>query len=236
VAMLLVFPFAGYVAQRLRASAPRLAGPIGLAFAFSFGLMLLAVPAQLAQPVIGLRWLHEFLARASAGSFIVGMLCCGCALKDRVRRFDGQGSLPAAITYFWVSLTLLPIGCLVGLGALMLLGHQAGQEWAENFRQSFRHTMLWHLAFWEWIGALVAFAFLTGSVLLLPASSGKSRKRSVRASAPAEAGMDSLLRGPRSQQTTRRPDFLDTAPAGENGKNEGIISNPVSAGPFRRTN
>jgi hypothetical protein len=45
-----------------------------------------------------------------------------------------------------VSLTLLLVGCLASLGALMLLGHHAGHVWAEEFRQSFRHTMLWRLA------------------------------------------------------------------------------------------
>jgi hypothetical protein len=90
--------------------------------------MFLAVATQLAQPVIGLRWLHEFLARASAGCFIVGVLCCcGCALKDRLRSFEGQGSLPAALALYWAALTLVPIGCLASLGALMLLGQQAGQ-------------------------------------------------------------------------------------------------------------
>lgn len=181
-AMLLALPFAGYVAQRLHAITPRLARSAGLTFAFSFVLMLLSVASQLAQPGIGLQWLHEFLARASAGIFSLGMICCCvCALKDRFRCFGGQGSLPAALAFYWVSLTLLPIGCLASLGALMLLGHQAGQMWAEDLRQSFRHTMLWQLAFWEWIGAGVAFTFLAGSVVLLPVSCWESRKSSVSA-------------------------------------------------------
>ena len=176
-AMLLALPFAGYLAQRLHAIKPRLARSAGLSFAFGFALMVLSVTAQLAQPVIGLPWLHEFLARASAGIFVVGMFCCcACALKDRLHRFGGQRSLPAALALYWWSLTLLPIGCLAGIGVLVLLGHQAGQTWAEDFRQSFRHTMLWQLAFWEWIGAMVAFGFLTGSVLLLPVSWVEWRK------------------------------------------------------------
>ena len=181
-AMLLVLPFAGYVAQHLRAITPGLARSAGLTFALSFVLMLLTVAMQLAQPDIGRWWLHEFLARASAGIFSLGMLCCCvCALKDRFRCFGGQGSLPAALAFYWVSLTLLPIGCLASIGALMLLGQQGGQMWAEDLRQSFRHSMLWQLAFWEWIGAGVAFAFLTGSVLLLPVSRRESRKSSASA-------------------------------------------------------
>ncbi len=193
-AMLLVLPFAGYVAQRLQAIAPRLARPAGLAFASGFVLMLLSVAVQLVQPVIGLRWLHEFLARASVGVFVAGMLCCcACALKDRLRCFGGRGVLPVMLASFWVSLTLLPIGCLAGIGALILLGQQGGQAWADDFRHSFRHTMLWQLAFWEWIGAAVAFLFLTGSVLLLPVSCGERREITDRGYAPAEGGMDPLL-------------------------------------------
>ena len=193
VALLLAFPFAGYVAQRLHGIAPRLGRSAGLAFAFGFVLMFLSVAVQLAQPVIGLRWLHEFLARAAAGTFVAGMLCCcACALKDRVRCFGGQGLLPANLALCWLSLTLLPIGCAVGIGSLMLLGHPAGLAWAEDFRQSFRHTVFWQLAFWEWIGAGVAFGFLAGSVLLLPDSCEDTRKRSARALAPAAGGVDSF--------------------------------------------
>ncbi len=170
-AVLLVWPFAGYVEQRLRAITPRLARSAGVSFALGFVLMLLAIVAQLAQPMLGVRWLHEFLARASAAIFAVGMLCCCVAtLKDRLRFFGGQRSLGNALAFCWASLTLLPIGCLAIIGALMLLGQQADQAWAEDARQLFRHTMLWHLAFWEWVGAVAAFAFLAISVLLLPAA------------------------------------------------------------------
>jgi hypothetical protein len=195
-AMLLALPFGGYVAQHLHAITPRLARSAGLAFACGFGLMLLALVAQFAQPVIGLRWLHEFLARAAAGSFIVGTFgCCGCALKDRLRCFGGQASLPGALAFYWLLLTLLPAACLAGFGTLVLLGQHAGLTWAEDFRQSFRHTVFWQLAFWEWLGAVLAFAFLTGSALLLPASCGETRKSSGRASALAAASMGSLSRG-----------------------------------------
>jgi hypothetical protein len=197
-AMLLLLPFAGYVAQCLHDITPRLARSAGLTFALSFILMVFAVVVQLAQPIIGLRWMHEFLARAAAGSFIIGMLGCGaCALKDRIRGFDAQGSLPVALVFSWLSLILLPLGCLAGIGALMLLGHQAGVTWAEDFRQSFRHTMLWQLAFWEWTGAVLAFAFLASSALLLPVRHWESGEIPGRPSTPASASMNPLWRRPR---------------------------------------
>jgi hypothetical protein len=51
---------------------------------------------------------------------------------------------------------------------LKFLGHQADQAWAEQARQSFRHTILWNLAFWEWIGSVLCFMFMVVTVLLLP--------------------------------------------------------------------
>jgi MFS superfamily sulfate permease-like transporter len=77
---------------------------------------------------------------------------------------------------------LVPTGCLTGIGVILLLGQHAGVTWAEDFRQSFRHTVLWHLAFWEWIGVGLGYVFMALSVLLLPTSDGERRPRSGRAS------------------------------------------------------
>jgi hypothetical protein len=168
-AALLVLPFAGYVEQRLRPIMPRLARAAGVALAAGFLLVLLAIVAQIAQPIVGLRWLHEFLARSSAAIFVVGMICCClCTLKDQLRFFGGQRSLCTALAFGWGALTLFPIGCVAGIAALMLLGHQMDQAWAEDIRQSFRNTLLWQLGFWEWVGLVALFTFLAVSGLLLP--------------------------------------------------------------------
>ena len=169
VTALLLFPFAGYVKRRLRAIDLNAAHSAGVAFAGSFGLLLLSFLAQLAQPVIGLGWLHEFLARAAAAIFGAGMFCCSaCAVKDRFKLFGGRRLLGNALTFSWASLTLLPVVCLVVVGTLVLLGHKANVLWVENIRQSFRTTMFWNLAFWEWAGALGVSTFLTVSSLWLP--------------------------------------------------------------------
>ena len=90
-AMLLILPFAGYVRARLHAIAPHPAFSTGAGFALSFVLTFLAVALQLAQPLIGLRWLHGLLAGVAAGSFIIGMFCgSGCALQDK-----SGGAVPA---------------------------------------------------------------------------------------------------------------------------------------------
>src|SRR5216110_3259315 len=152
--MLLVLPFGGYVSQRLHSIhsiAPRIARLAGLGFAFSFGSTLLAMVMQLAHAGVRSKD-HNFLAYASVGFFLGGMACCCCcALKDRFRFPVGKRSLPGPLTLYWLSSTLLPIGCLACIAVLVLLGQYAGQTWAEEFRQSFRTTMFWRLAFWEWI-------------------------------------------------------------------------------------
>lgn len=177
-AIVLALPFAGYVSQRLHTIAPGFARSTGVAFAIGFVLMLFAMATQLAEPVVGMPWLHTPLAQAAGGFFVGGMLGCSlCALKDRLRIFGGEGALPRALSAYWIGITLLPVGLLALLGMLMFLGHQAGQAWAEDFRQSFRNTVFWRLAFWEWVGTVIAFAFLWGSVLLLPGSAEEREAR-----------------------------------------------------------
>ncbi|MDB6059873.1 MAG: hypothetical protein JWO95_3717 [Verrucomicrobiales bacterium] len=173
-AMLMALPFAGYLRQGLCDITPRLARSAGRAFAIGFVLMAVSVVAQFAQPFIGFQWMHWVLATTAAAFFIGGMLCCfTCALMDQVPYFGGRRTLPKALVCWWGLLTVTPVLCLVALAALKLLGQHGGQIWAEEFRQSFRHTIFWHLAFWEWLGAALAFAFLTGTVLLLPDANNK---------------------------------------------------------------
>lgn len=168
-AALLLLPFAGYVEQHMRSVTPRIARVARVAFALAFILFLMA--ALIAQPVhpwFGWKRVHESLARIAAVAFFLGILCCfASALLDRFRVFGGQRSL-GAVSYCWVWGTLLPVGCAVIIGTLQFLGHDANQAWAEQARQSFRHTMMWRLAFWEWVGAVALFTFVTITVLLLP--------------------------------------------------------------------
>lgn len=194
-AMLLILPFAGYAAARLHAIAPQPARPAGAGFALSFTLTFLAVALQLLQPLIGLRWLHGFLAVLAAGCFIAGMLCgCACAIQERRRGSSQPKCLSATLVWSWLLFILVPTGCLTGLGVILLLGQHAGVTWAEDFRQSFRHTVLWHLAFWEWIGVGLGYVFMALSVLLLPTPCEERRTRSGCPSIPTEVSALSLSR------------------------------------------
>lgn len=169
VTVLLVWPIGGYVEHRLRPIVPRLARGAGVGISLSFFMLLLSLLAQHIQPLLGVKWLHELTARAAAAIFAIGLICCIAAtVKDRLNSMGGQRSLGKALTLSWALLTLLPIVCPVVIGVLVLLAKHADQAWAENLRLSFRHTPLWHLAFWEWIGTCNIFAFLTVSVLFLP--------------------------------------------------------------------
>lgn len=167
IAMLFALPFGGYVGDRLHAVSPRMGKIAGFTFSCGFMVMAVSMIAQLLEPIIGFHKLHTYLAQTAAGFFIVGMICCcASALKDRFGVFGGRAALPISVSSFWASLTLVPVVVLGTIAVLLILGGQA-----EEVRQSFRHTVFWHLAFWEWVGALVACAFLTGSVALLPVSS-----------------------------------------------------------------
>ena len=170
VSAVLALPFAGYVEQHMRGITPRLARIAGMAFALACVMLLLTgIVPQKVLITIGWERMHEILARTSAAAFFIGMLCCCvCALKDRFRFLGGQRFLSTALAYYWAWIILLPFGCAAIIGTLQLLGQQADQAWAEQTRQSFRHTAMWHLAFWEWVGSVLFFMFMMVTVLLLP--------------------------------------------------------------------
>lgn len=166
-AMVFIFPFGGYVARNLRAIHSKISTAAGLTFALGFVIMAISMIAQLFEIIFGFSKLHRYLAETAAGFLIFGMLCCSvCAVKDLFERFSGRRVLSRELTTFWISLTIIPLLCVAALGASRLFGGEA-----EAFRQSFRNTPLWHLAFWEWVGTILAYIFISGSVALLPTAS-----------------------------------------------------------------
>ncbi len=168
-AVIFIWPFAGYVGLHLKYVMPRIARFTSSAFSLSFVLILLSLGAPHIQPLIGIYSLHEFLARAAAATFAAAMLCCSAAsVIDWLPAFGGRRQLKSSLVASWATLTVLPITVVILLGILVLLGKKADQAWAENFRQSFRNTPLWRLAFWEWVGTVGVFAFFTASVSFLP--------------------------------------------------------------------
>lgn len=177
VATVLALPFAGYVARSLRNIAPRLARIAGAVFACGFILLFLAaLDPQQDHPTAWWQHLHEYFARSSAVTFFLGMLCCCIgAFADRMRKFGGRRSFGAGLFYYWILGTLVPIGCAVVIGILDFLGGYGHQAWADQARHAFKHTIMWHLAFWEWAGSVMFFIFMGATTLLLPGQTETAR-------------------------------------------------------------
>src|ERR1051325_3346717 len=174
-AMFLIFPFARYVSQNLQSIAPRAARLAGLAFGLGFCVTIFTMLTELAQLPIHPK-LHNGLAHTSGALFIAGMICCCfCALKDRLQYSTTKATLPLPLTCYWTSLTVAPIVGLAFVGALVLIGKHTGWTAVEQLRQSFRNTNAWRLAFWEWLGVCGAFAFMLGTIWLLPGSNSPAK-------------------------------------------------------------
>jgi hypothetical membrane protein len=161
---LLMIPFAIHLNRKLKLvsrSGARIA-----AGAFLFGIIALVadcfVVPQHAHATLGIRRFHEFLARSAAGLIALSMLVsCWCAWRGRRRIF------PQLLFWIWAVVTLLPIAGVLGSEALLLLA-QFDPELSRPIRRAFRHSVFWHLGFWEWIGAAAVFVFLCGATFLLP--------------------------------------------------------------------
>jgi hypothetical protein len=48
-------------------------------------------------------------------------------------------------------------------------------SWAVPIRSALRHSVFWHLGFWEWTGAVAVFVFLCAAVFLTPPRISPSR-------------------------------------------------------------
>src|SRR5437773_10813657 len=118
------------------------------------------VPQHL-HDVLGIRRLHEFLARSAAGFIAIGMLtACWCAWKIRGRSLFG-----ARLFWTWSFVTLFPLAGIFFSESLLLLT-RLKPSWAMPVRSMLRHSVFWHLGFWEWTGAAAVFVFLCAAVFL----------------------------------------------------------------------
>lgn len=138
-----------------------------LAGAACLVLAAIVVP-QHVHPILGLRRLHEILARTAAGGLIAGMLCACWSLAMQARN-----ALPPdrrrlrLVSASWNLVIVLPIGGLLASTALLLLAKTSWFPYGPALGHALRDTMWWRLAFWEWFGSAVVFFFLASSVLWL---------------------------------------------------------------------
>jgi hypothetical protein len=164
ISTLLALPFAGYIAAPLIEISPRLARAARMALWFGFAVISLAMVVQVLDTIVTHRKAHTYLAHAATFVFFIGMgLCSVCAACDR----NGRKILPKPVAPCWMALTFGPMLLLVPLAIVSVLG-KSGFAWAEQFRQSFRSTPLWHLAFWEWTALAICSAFVIISTIYLP--------------------------------------------------------------------
>src|SRR5947199_208841 len=141
-----MLPFAGYLRRNLEIASPRAARVTGEAFAAGVIALLcpcFVVPQHL-HDVLGIRRLHEFLARSAAGFIAIGMLtACWCAWKIRGRSLFG-----ARLFWTWSFVTLFPLAGIFFSESLLLLT-RLKPSWAMPVRSMLRHSVFWHLGFWQ---------------------------------------------------------------------------------------
>jgi|SRR6516164_6526173 hypothetical protein len=158
VAALLMLPLAAYLRRNLEIASPRAAVLSSGAFVAGAAALICAcvVVPQHMHAVLGIRRLHEFLARSSAAFMAIGMLSgCWCAWKRR-----GRG-----LFWTWSLMTLVPLGGVFCSEFLLLLT-RLEPSWAVPIRGALRHSVFWHLGFWEWMGAAAVFGFFCATVFL----------------------------------------------------------------------
>jgi hypothetical protein len=163
---LLMVPFAGYLRHYLGQVAPRMAKITAVAFVLGIIALVSAcvVFPQHTHPTLGIQRLHEILAHSSAAFFALGMVSgCWCASKVR-----SQNSAARWLFWSWLLVTTGPLTGLFVRESLLLL-MQVQPLWAEPIRHTLRHSVFWHLGYWEWTGAAGVFAFLCAAVFLAPA-------------------------------------------------------------------
>lgn len=140
--------------------------------AFTLGSVALICAAivvpQHTHTVLGFARLHEMLARGSALGLGAGMLCaCACAAADRRARTAGHPVLlDARILPLWTVLAVLPIGGVIVCQGLLMISRST--HWGPPIRQVMRHSVFWHLGFWEWTAAAAVYLFFLIATLLLP--------------------------------------------------------------------
>ncbi|MGH8093861.1 MAG: hypothetical protein ACREIF_10350 [Chthoniobacterales bacterium] len=163
VAAVSMLPLAGYLHRNMKIASPAGARLSSGAFiAGSIALICACIVApQHVHEVLGVRRLHEFFGRTAAGFMALGMLSgCWCAWKGRRRSLFRAG-----LFWTWLVVTLVPLAGMFCSESLLLLT-QLKPAWAMPIRRVLRHSVFWHLGFWEWSGAAAVFVFLCATVFL----------------------------------------------------------------------
>ena len=135
------------------------------AFLLGIGCLILAaiVVPRHTHPVLGMRHIHELLARTSAAGLGIGMLCACQSPGPSAPGAAPQAKRLRLLRLLWRAATLPPILGAVGSGLVVALARLHGN----GAPACFRRTIFWHLAFWEWAGSVAVFLFFACPVLML---------------------------------------------------------------------
>jgi hypothetical protein len=159
----LMLPFAGYLRRNLESVSPRVARVCALAFTAGIIALIcacLVVPQHL-HDVLGLRRFHEHIARSAAGLLAIAMLsACWSAWKGVKKHL-----LSRQLFWTWSLVTLLPMAGIFVSESLLVLT-RLEPAWTNPVRSTLRHSVFWHLGFWEWLGSAAVFVFLSAAVFL----------------------------------------------------------------------
>jgi hypothetical protein len=186
LAAVLMLPLTAYLHRSLKAISPHAARLSTGAFIAGIIALIgacLIVPQHI-HDVLGIRRLHEFIARSAAGFIAIGMLTATwCAWNGR-----RKNALDGRLFWSWFLVTLVPlIGIFLSESLLVLT--RLKPEWAMPIRNALRHSVFWHLGFWEWSGSAAVFMFLCAAVFMMPLptrleGTTPSRRRTLLASPP----------------------------------------------------
>jgi hypothetical protein len=174
----LMLPFAGYLYRNLESASPRVASVCAGALTAGIIALICAcliVPQHL-HDILGVRRLHEFIARLTAGFLAIGMLtACWCSWIGFRKHL-----LQRRLFWTWSLVTLLPLAGIF-VSEFLLLLTRLKPAWTIPIRSVLRHSVFWHVGFWEWFGSAAVFGFLCAAVFLTPEQATQRSTASERA-------------------------------------------------------
>jgi hypothetical protein len=157
----LMIPFAGHLRRNLQSISPHVSNVSAAALVGGIIALIcacLVVPQHL-HDVLGIRRLHEFIARLAAGLLATGMIsACWCAWIGSQRQL-----LHRRLFWIWSLVTFLPLAGILVSESLLILTRVI-PVWTIPIRNTLRHSIFWHLGFWEWLGSAAVFIFLCAAV------------------------------------------------------------------------
>ncbi|MBO0696566.1 MAG: hypothetical protein J2P56_10785, partial [Verrucomicrobia bacterium] len=164
-AAVLMIPFAGHLHRNLRSASPPAANVSAAALMAGIIALICScfVVPQHSHDVLGVRRLHEFIARSAAGCLSIGMIAaCWCAWMGVQKQLFHQ-----RLFWTWSSVTLFPLAGILVSESLLILT-RLNSVWTIPIRNTLRHSVFWHLGFWEWLGSAAVFVFLYAAIFLTP--------------------------------------------------------------------